>query len=95
MKEGTDMSELKFIQVQKENPHHCEVFKALMLPYNRELGANKPDGTPYSDEFLLKWIQSCIDMQGPHDRHMEFVFIGDRAIDFLRQGRPRRTQRVY
>jgi len=77
------MSELKFIQVQKDNPQHCEVFKDFMLPYNRELGANKPDGTPYSDEFLLKWIQSCIDMQGQHDRHMELVYVGDEPIGFL------------
>lgn len=54
-----------------------------MLPYHREFDANKPDSTPYSDEFLLKWIQGCIDMQGPHDRHMELVFIGDEPIGFL------------
>ena len=77
------MSEITFIQVQRDNQHHCEIFKRLMLPYNREIGAKKPDGTPYSDEFLEKWTQSCIDMQGPHDRHMELAYIGDEPIGFL------------
>jgi len=40
MKEGTSMNELKFIQVQKDNPQHCEAFKDLMHPYNRERGAH-------------------------------------------------------
>ncbi|MCL2060332.1 MAG: GNAT family N-acetyltransferase [Oscillospiraceae bacterium] len=77
------MGELRFIQIQKDNPHHCEAFKELMIPYNREIGANMPDGTPISDEFLVKWTQSCIDMQGPHDRHMELAYIGDEPIGFL------------
>ena len=77
------MNELIFVQVQKDDPMHCEVFKDMILPYNREIGANMPDGTPVSDEFLLKWTQSCIDMQGACDRHLELVCINDEPIGFI------------
>jgi len=77
------MNELRFIQVEKDNSEHCESFKAMMLPYSKEIGANYPDGTPISDEVLLKWTQSCINMQGPHDRHMELAYVGDVPIGFL------------
>ena len=77
------MNKLSFIQVQKNNPQHCETFKQMMVPYNRELGVKKPDGTPYGDEFMMKWAQSCIDMQGPFDRHLELAYIDNVPIGFI------------
>ena len=77
------MKEIRFIQVQKKNPQHCEIFKDFMLPYNKEIDTDNAGGERISEEFVLKWTQSIIDMQGPHDRHLEFAFIGDEPIGFL------------
>ena len=77
------MSKLEFVQVEKGNAEHCEAFKAMMFPYNREIGASLPDGTPVSDVFIAKWAQSCIDIQGAHDRHLELICVGNEVIGFL------------
>lgn len=77
------MNELRFIQIQKDNDQHYEIFKDMMIPYNRELDKNKTDSEPTSNEFILKFTQSCINMQGAYDRHLEIAFIGDNPIGFL------------
>ena len=77
------MNEINFIKVQKDNPEHCEIFKHIMLKYIREIGAFKPDGTPLSDKFIERWVQSCIDIQGAHDRHLELAYSGEKLIGFL------------
>ncbi|MDD4493763.1 MAG: GNAT family N-acetyltransferase [Eubacteriales bacterium] len=77
------MNEFRFIQVQQDNSQHYEVFKNLMFPYNRELDENKLGSEPTSDEFILKFTQSCINMQGTHDRHLELAFVDNEPIGFL------------
>ena len=76
------MSDLAFVQVERDNEGHYEAFKAMMFPYNREIGASLPDGTPIGDEFIAKWAQSCIDIQGAPDRHLELVYIDGEVIGF-------------
>ena len=49
-----------------------------MLPYNREL-----DDEPPGDELVLKIAGSMLDMLGPHDRHLELVFLGDAPVGFF------------
>ena len=77
------MNELSFIQIQKDNPQHYETLESLMIPYIKELDANNLNSEPTSDEFILKFTHSCVNMQGPHDRHLEIVYIGDEPIGFL------------
>ena len=54
------------------------MLESLMLPYNRELDYDYP-----GDEFVIKITRSMIDMLGPHDRHLELVFVGKEPIGFL------------
>jgi len=76
------MNELNFIQVKQGNPQHYEIFRDLMIPYNKAFAEHTPD-YPINDENVLQLVQSCINMQGPRDRHLELVFAGDAPIGFL------------
>ena len=81
--------ELKFIQVSKNNPQHCEAFRNLMLPYQQELDA------PLSNDLILNYAQSCIDMQGPYDRHLELAYSNDELAGFIYGKVDRKGQRGF
>ena len=74
---------MQFIQVQKGNPEHFDTFKSMMVSYIKELDAHKPGKEPISDEFIFKITKSCMDVQGPHDRHLELVYVDEESIGFL------------
>lgn len=75
------MKELKFVQLQKDNEEHYKLFESLMIPYNKELDDHK--GRETTKDFILKVTQGMLNMQGPHDRHLEFCYDGHNLIGFL------------
>jgi len=72
------MNELNFVQIRKDDTRHCEMFKNMFLPYCHET-----DKVLKSDEMYCKIARSTIDMQGPHDRHLELAFDGGELVGFL------------
>lgn len=76
------MKNLRFMQIEKENERHFEEFKNLMIPYFRELDAHKLGHTEIPVETVVKYTHGMINMQGPHDRHLELCYEGDTIIGF-------------
>ena len=76
------MSKLKFIQLQKDNEDHYNLFESLMIPYNMELVAHHPNSM-VNEEFIKKLTLSSLNIQGPADRHLELCFDEDELIGFL------------
>jgi len=83
MKVGLRMSELRFVQIQKEKPKYCDVFMELMMQYMKELNENEPRIDHVSEDIMRKYAQSCINIQGSHDRYLELTYIGDEPVGFL------------
>lgn len=75
------MNPLTFVQIEKDNDSHFELLKGLMIPYNEELSEHKP-GYPINTENVLEVTRGMINMQGPHDRHLELVYDDNSLIGF-------------
>ncbi|MDR0897573.1 MAG: GNAT family N-acetyltransferase [Oscillospiraceae bacterium] len=75
------MKPLQCTQLIKGNEAHRAVFETLFLAYDAELREHNPDYLP--KEFLMKWFNSIIDMQGDADRHLELCYAEDAPIGFL------------
>lgn len=75
------MNELKFVQVTKGNERQHHLFLSLMIPYNKELDSHRNRETPL--DFIQKVTQGMINMQGPHDRHLELFYERDTLIGFF------------
>lgn len=75
------MKKLEFIQLQKENEHHYQLFQSLMIPYNQELDSHKSRCTDL--DVILKITRGTLNMQGPHDRHLELCYDGNILVGFL------------
>jgi GNAT superfamily N-acetyltransferase len=75
------MKNLSFVQIEKSNEEHYELLKSLVIPYNQELAEHEPD-YPINSENVLAVTHGMINMQGPHDRHLELVYEGDCLIGF-------------
>lgn len=82
LKEVLSMRNLSFVQLQKDNEEHYNLFESLMVPYNKELCEHRPE-YPVTDENVLSITKGILNMQGPHDRHLELCYDGDILIGFL------------
>ena len=74
-------NQIKYVRVSAQNQETCTAFRVLMTSYMEELDAHSDESLPM--EFLPKWIDSIIAMQGPSDRHTQLCFIGGNLIGFL------------
>ena len=75
------MNELKFIQVEKDNPLHYDLLLLLWRDFIRELDANRGEYT--ADSEIERGISRRIGIQGSRsDMHFEIAFIGGTAIGF-------------
>lgn len=74
-------NQIKYVRVSAQNQEACTAFRVLMTSYMEELDAHSDEPLPM--EFLPKWIDSIIAMQGPSDRHTELCYVGDDLIGFL------------
>ena len=75
------MKKLTFVKITKEAEEKVKLFKELMLKYVKELDDHKSRHTP--KEFLLKWIDGIIEMQGENGRYLELCYYGENLIGFL------------
>ena len=76
------MKNLTFCQLQKDNAEHCQLFSTIFMEYIAQLRQTDSD-LHKSDEFVAKWMNSIIQMQGPQDRHLELCFNGDQLVGFI------------
>lgn len=72
------MQKLDFRQINTENRNS---FDALMRAYIKELDEHQNNVT--SDDFLTKWIDGIISIQGDSDRHLEYCYDNDMLVGFL------------
>jgi ribosomal protein S18 acetylase RimI-like enzyme len=83
------MKGLKFIGLHKGNEKHCAEFKSLFGEYFAEQCEHNPklrvSPNPHYtfEEFLQKWLNSIIDIQGDSDRHLELCYDSEHLIGFL------------
>lgn len=75
------MNRLTFIQLCAENKDNCVVFEQLMWQYTKELDKYQDRTTPTN--FIAKWIDSIIQIQGDSDRHLELCYDNRTLIGFL------------
>jgi GNAT superfamily N-acetyltransferase len=75
------MKQSTFVQIVKDNEEHYELFRDLMIPYNEEFAKHEPN-YPINSENVLEATRGMINMQGPHDRHLELVYDGNSLIGF-------------
>lgn len=75
------MNRLTFIQLCAENKDNCVVFEQLMWQYTKELDKYQDRTTP--TDFIAKWIDSIIQIQGDRDRHLELCYDNRTLIGFL------------
>ena len=75
------MDNLTFIQIEKGNEQHHKIFKEMMFPYNTEIDSHKGEIT--SDDIIAEITQGMINMQGPHDRHLEIAYCFAVPIGFI------------
>lgn len=75
------MNELKFVQVTKGNESQYQQLLNLMIPYNKELDSHQKRETPL--DFIQRVTQGMINMQGPHDRHLELCYESEILIGFF------------
>ena len=76
------MKNLKFVQVEKANQEHYELFLCLMMPYLAEIDSHWPDNPPTGDAITAQYTRGMMNMQGPFDRHLELCFAEDALIGF-------------
>jgi len=75
------MENLSFTQVQKGNRNHARIFRRVFMEYLR---LEKRHGVALPKKRnVKKWMNSILDMQGPHDRHLELCYDGGRLVGFL------------
>ena len=74
-------NQIKYVQISADDVRLCGIFRSLMTSYMEELDAHSEDPLPM--EFLSKWIDSIIAMQGPPDRHTELCYVEEDLIGFL------------
>jgi GNAT superfamily N-acetyltransferase len=82
MKEEKAMLKMRFVQIEKNNEEHFELFKSLMVPYNSEQDSHRPYKEPLSTETIIEYTRGMMNMQGPFDRHLELCFDGEKLIGF-------------
>jgi len=78
---GNIMKRLTFVKICDNSSENCEIFKSLMLLYAKEL--DKHQNRQTTKEFLLKWIDGIIKIQGDADRHLELCYDDKTLIGFL------------
>ena len=72
---------IKYVRVCAENTEACKIFETLMYAYIEEISEHTDFSL--SQEFLEKWINSIISMQGPADRHLELCYVDEQPMGFL------------
>lgn len=77
------MKKINFIQIEKNNREHYELFKSLMIPYNNEQDSHNPSKKPLSTKTIIDYTQGMINMQGPIDRHLDLCFVDNKLIGFI------------
>lgn len=75
------MNHLIFKTIDTKNNVDVKTFDMLMRKYMKELDENENNVTP--QDFLTKWINSIIAIQGDSDRHLEYCYDGNELIGFL------------
>ena len=72
--------ELKFIQCKKDDKEHRNILLEMMIPYFKEIYTDCEDASEVevpSYEFIAKFTDDMINMQGPHDIHFEICYETD------------------
>jgi ribosomal protein S18 acetylase RimI-like enzyme len=83
------MEDLKFIGLYKGNEKHRAEFKSLFLEYLAEQSEHNPSlrmspNPHYTlDDFMQKWFDSIIDIQGDNNRHLELCYDSEHLLGFL------------
>ena len=75
------MKELTFVQVTKDNQSQHHLFLSLMIPRNKELDSHRNRETPLG--FIQQVTQGMINMQRPHDHHLELCPESETLIGFI------------
>lgn len=76
------MRRLRFVQIEKGIDRHFDEFKSLMLPYFAEIDSHFPETEAIPEKTIIEYTRGMINMQGPHDRHLELCYDGDTLIGF-------------
>ena len=75
------MKNLKFTQLQKGNNAHLQLFESIFTEYDQE---QREHGSSVSAHVTASELaHGMLNMQGPHDRHLELCYDGDNLIGFL------------
>ncbi len=77
------MNELLFMQLEKENEVHFDLFGKLLVPYFLEIDTNSNIDPVTPPNQVLEYARGMVNMQGPVDRHLEVVFFIGNPIGFL------------
>ena len=77
------MNELVFLQLEKENKAHIELFGKLLVPYFYELDTNLNADPVTPQNRVLEYARGMVNMQGPVDRHLEVCFHVKKPIGFV------------
>ena len=80
------MENLEFVQLTPNvaglsESNLCQIFRQLVRAYSKELDEHRNRVTP--PEFIEKWIDSMIRMQGESTRHLELCYADGACIGFL------------
>lgn len=76
------MRSMNFVQIEKTNITHFNLFKELLISYIEEIDKHHPDREATSRETISEYAQGMINMQGVYDRHLELCYDGDKLIGF-------------
>lgn len=74
-------NQINYIRVSAENVDACKLFSLLLHEYIQEM--NKHSERPLPEQFVQKWCNSILSMQGPSDRHLELCYADKVPIGFL------------
>ena len=74
-------NQIKYVRVSAENGNSSKLFALLLHEYIREMNAHSE--RPLPEQFVQKWCDSILSMQGPADRYLELCYAAEILVGFL------------
>ena len=74
-------NQIKYVRVSAENGDSSKLLALLLHEYIREMNAHSE--RPLPEQFVQKWCDSILSMQGPADRYLELCYAAEILVGFL------------